>query len=268
MKTYHPHHQICPVWHQVPAHRSARFDLFKDVRLASARGGARAGAVRKRGRHGTTIPVGCQGRDSDTDAVFVTRTQRVEALHPTVPSCGPARASVTACRRPAPQHRRRQDHHGIRERGSVLTKLVPRTSHPLSAPVAGSWIAATRLRGPSPGLRCRARPIAWDFSTSSATSALLVRTSQSVEEAGIPRLASRSPRPCRRVKGVGQGLGSPTFASLDTCAAEGFRERRARPPESCRRRSRWPQTAPRPKQRAGGIVRAALDEPVPADVEV
>jgi len=53
---------------------------------------------------------------------------------------------------------------GFANEGSVRTKLVPRTSHPLSAPVAGVWIAATRLPGT---------------------------------------------------------LGSPTFASLDTCAAEG-----------------------------------------------
>jgi hypothetical protein len=33
MKPYHTHHQACPVWHQVPAYRGARFDLLEHARF-------------------------------------------------------------------------------------------------------------------------------------------------------------------------------------------------------------------------------------------
>lgn len=67
----HAHHQIRPVGHQVPAYRSARFDLLEDARLGLGERAEPEPGSPQRGRHITTI---CQGRDSDTDAVFVTRT--------------------------------------------------------------------------------------------------------------------------------------------------------------------------------------------------
>jgi len=56
---------------------------------------------------------------------------------------------------------------GFANEGSVRTKLVPRTSHPLSAPVAGVWIAATRLPGTVTGASDAGAVNRVDFSTSS-----------------------------------------------------------------------------------------------------
>src|SRR6267143_4731984 len=168
MKTYHPHHQIYPVWHQVPAHRSARFDLFKDVRLGLGEGAEPEPGSPQRGRHGTTIPVGCQGRDSDTDAVFVTRTRESKRCTLTVPELWTRKSicdGVPATSAAAPTPARTTT--GFANEGSVLTKLVPRTSHPLSAPVAGVWIAATRLPGTVTGASDAGAVNRVDFSTSS-----------------------------------------------------------------------------------------------------
>src|SRR6267143_7278263 len=56
MKTYHAHHQICPVWHQIPAHRSARSDLFQDARLGPGKWAEPEPCGPQRGRHTTRIP--------------------------------------------------------------------------------------------------------------------------------------------------------------------------------------------------------------------